>query len=170
LYPADPAKSRVRRSHRTDVGLRNRSKYCVFSILDALAIRNLPVWRPDRLVQVAALYRNGATVPVSFPAFQQLQQHQRVFLDLFGWTPGIKRNVEVDGELFPTSVRGVTGNYYETLGAAPRVGRLVASEDAAVAPGRPVAVLGYEFLGIGFDEKAGRRERPKNFEPENCQE
>jgi putative ABC transport system permease protein len=41
----------------------------IFSILDALVLRNLPVWRPDRLVQVAAIYPNGATVPVSFPAF-----------------------------------------------------------------------------------------------------
>lgn len=92
----------------------------IFSILDALTLRKLPVWRPDRLVQVAAVYRNGATVPVSFPAFQQLQQNQRVLSDLFGWTPGSNYNLEVDGELFPTSVRGVTGNYYGTLGAAAR--------------------------------------------------
>jgi predicted permease len=117
----------------------------IFSILDALMLRNLPVWRPDRLVQVAAIYRNGATVPVSFPAFQQLQQNQRVFSDLFGWTPGSNRNLEVDGELFPASVRGVTGNYYGALGASPLVGRLIAPEDAANSPGAPVAVVGYEF-------------------------
>jgi len=122
----------------------------IFSVLDALVLRNLPVWRPDRLVEVAAIYRNGATVPVSFPVFQQLQQNQRVLSDLFGWTPGIKRNVEVDGELFPSSVRGVTGNYYGTLGAAPLVGRLIAPEDAANSPGIPVAVLGYEFWNRRF--------------------
>jgi predicted permease len=122
----------------------------IFSILDALVLRNLPVWRPDRLVQIAAIYRNGATVPVSFPAFQQLQQNQRVLSDLLGWTPSIKRNVDVDGELFPTGVRGVTGNYYGTLGTAPLVGRLIAPEDAANSPGTPVAVIGYEFWNRRF--------------------
>jgi len=122
----------------------------IFSLLDALLLRNLPVWRPDRLAQVAAIYRNGATVPISFPAFQQLQQNQRVFSDLFGWRPSIKRNVEVDGEPSPTSVRGVTGNYYGTLGARPLVGRLIAPEDAANSPGTPVAVIGYEFWNGRF--------------------
>lgn len=45
----------------------------IFSILDALVLRNLPVWRPERLVQVAASYRNSSQVPLSFPVFQQLQ-------------------------------------------------------------------------------------------------
>ena len=119
----------------------------IFSLLDALVLRNLPVWRPDRLVQVAAIYRNGATVPISFPAFEQLQQNQRVFLDLFGWTPSIKSNVEIDAELLSTSVRGVTGNYYGTLGARPLIGRLIAPEDALDRAGTPVAVIGYEFWG-----------------------
>jgi predicted permease len=122
----------------------------IFSILDALVLRNLPVWQPDRLVQVAAVYRNGATVPVSFPAFQQLQQNQRVFSDLFGWTPSMKSNVEIDGELLPTSVRGVTGNFYGTLGAQPLVGRLIAPEDAIDRTGMPVAVIGYEFWNGKF--------------------
>ena len=122
----------------------------IFSLLDALVLRNLPVWRPDRLVQVAAIYRNGATVPISFPAFEQLQQNQRVFLDLFGWTPSIKSNVEIDAELLPASVRGVTGNYYGTLGARPLIGRLIAPEDALDRAGTPVAVIGYEFWNGRF--------------------
>lgn len=62
----------------------------IFSLLDALMLRNLPVWRPDRLVEIAATYRNGAKVPFSFPVFQQLQQNQRVFTDLFAWTAGLR--------------------------------------------------------------------------------
>jgi MacB-like periplasmic core domain len=67
-----------------------------------------------------------------------------------GWTPSVKRNVDLDGELFPTGVRGVTGNYYGTLGAAPLVGRLIAPEDAANSPGTPVAVISYEFWNRRF--------------------
>jgi hypothetical protein len=39
----------------------------IFSILDALLLRSLPVWRPDRLVEVAAIYRIGAKVPFPTP-------------------------------------------------------------------------------------------------------
>ena len=121
----------------------------IFSVLNALVLRNLPVWRPERLVEVAAIYRNGATVPVSFPVLQQLQENQRVFSDLFGWTPGLNYNVEINGELSRTTVRGVTGNYYGALGSAPLLGRLIGSEDAGT-PGTPVAVLGYEFWNRRF--------------------
>ena len=42
----------------------------IFSILDALVLRNLPVWRPNRLVQITAQYRNSPTVPFSFLVFR----------------------------------------------------------------------------------------------------
>jgi predicted permease len=121
----------------------------IFSVLNALVLRNLPVWRPDRLVEVAAIYRNGATVPISFPVLQQLQQNQRVFSDLFGWTPSLSYSVEINGELSRTTVRGVTGNYYGALGTTPLLGRLIGPEDAGT-PGTPVAVIGYEFWSRRF--------------------
>lgn len=121
----------------------------IFTVLNALVLRNLPVWRPDRLVEVAAIYRNGATVPVSFPVLQQLQQNQKAFSDLFGWTPGLDYNVEVNGELSRTAVRGVTGNLYGALGSSPLLGRLIGPEDAGT-PGVPVAVIGYEFWNRRF--------------------
>ena len=71
----------------------------IFSILDALVLRILPVWQADRLVQVTPIYRNGQTVPLSFPMFQQLQDNQRVFSALFGWTGSFRRNLEVDNAL-----------------------------------------------------------------------
>jgi predicted permease len=121
----------------------------IFTVLNALVLRNLSVWRPDRLVEVAAIYRNGATVPVSFPVLQQLQQNQSAFSDLFGWTPGLSYNVEINRELSQTRVRGVTGNYYGALGSSPLLGRLIGPEDAGI-PGTPVAVIGYEFWNRRF--------------------
>src|SRR5437588_10948086 len=55
----------------------------IFSILDALVLRILPGWQADRLVQVTPIYRNGQTVPLSFPMFQQLQDNQRVSSAVF---------------------------------------------------------------------------------------
>lgn len=122
----------------------------IFSILNALLLRSLPVREPDRLVEVAAIYRNGSQVPFSFPTFQLIQQNQRVFSSLLGWTGGSRRNLEVDGVLWLGTVRGVTGNYYSELGAAPLLGRLINADDAANTPGAPVAVIDHEFWNSRF--------------------
>ena|SRR5712692_3915330 len=50
----------------------------IFSILNALVIRELPVWQPEGLVQLSGLYRNGSKVPFSFPMFQELSHGQQV--------------------------------------------------------------------------------------------
>jgi predicted permease len=122
----------------------------IFSILNALLLRSLPVPEPDRLVEVAPIYRNGTQVPFSFPTFQLIQQNQRVFSGLLAWTGDSRRNVEVDGALLLGKVRGVTGNYYGELGAAPVLGRLINAEDVANTPGAPVAVIDYEFWNSRF--------------------
>jgi predicted permease len=116
----------------------------IFSILNALVLRTLPVWQPDRLVEVAPIYRNGAKVPLSSALFESLQQNQRVFSQLFSWTGGFSYNVEADSSLFVASVRGVSGNYFGALGATPLLGRFIGVDDA-VQGAVPVAVIGYEF-------------------------
>lgn len=54
----------------------------VFSILNALVLRNLPIWQPERLVEVAANYRNSREVPFSFSVFQLLQRESTSFLEM----------------------------------------------------------------------------------------
>lgn len=122
----------------------------IFSILNALLLRNLPVWRPDRLVEVGAIYRNGAKVPFSFPTFQELQRNQRVFSTLFAWSPPLETNLEWGGNLFPGTVRGVTGDFYSALGVNPLLGRLIEPTDAMGVPAAPIAVIGYEFWNRRF--------------------
>jgi len=116
----------------------------IFSILNALVLRRLPVREPDQLVEVAAIYRNNSHFPFSFPLFQQIQQNQRVFSDLFGWSGGAY-NVQIGNSIFVGTVRSVSGNYYSALGATPLLGRFISSGDASNIPGAPVAVLSYEF-------------------------
>lgn len=117
----------------------------VFSIFSALTLRELPVWRPERLVQLSGVYRNGARVPFSFPMFLEIEREQRVFSGLFGWTGSATFTVEADRTLSLTDVRAVSGNYYSELGVAPLLGRLIGLEDVGGTTGSQVAVIGYEF-------------------------
>ncbi len=114
----------------------------IFSVLDAVLLRELPVPQPRQLVQLSVVYRNGGEVPFSYPMFQGLDRWQRVFSGLYGWSGASLSNVEADGQLFLSAVRAVTGNYFTGLGGTPQLGRLIAPAD--VDHGTPVAVLGYE--------------------------
>jgi len=126
----------------------------IFSILNALLLRSLPVSEPHRLVQLNAIYRNGGTIPLSSPMYQQLAENQRVFSELFAWSGDQFRNVQIDSRLLLPTIRGVSGNYYGALGVSALLGRLIGAEDAEHTPGAQVAVLGYEFWDRGFGRDA----------------
>jgi predicted permease len=118
----------------------------IFSLLDALLLRDLPVRQPERLVELSVV-RRGSKIMFSFPMFREIERGQKVFSGLIGWSFGAATDVEINGVLSQAEVRSVTGNYYSELGAAPLLGRLLAPEDVNLAGtgSSPVAVIGYEF-------------------------
>ena len=50
----------------------------IFSLLDALLLRDLPVRRPDRLVELSVV-RRGNKIMFSFPMFREIERGQKVF-------------------------------------------------------------------------------------------
>ncbi|MGA8597676.1 MAG: ABC transporter permease [Bryobacteraceae bacterium] len=128
----------------------------IFTILNALVLRELPVWRPERLVEITGVYRNGSKVPFSFPMFQEIERRQRSFSSIFGWSFGLSLNVELNGTLLLTDVNSVTGNYYSELRATPLIGRLIEARDIRGTQADPVAVVSYGFWNdrLGHDSTA----------------
>ena len=118
----------------------------VFTLINALLLRDLPVRQPERLVQLS-LVRQGNRIPFSYPMFRELERGQRVFTGLIAWGDAGMVNVELNGVLSQAEVRAVSGNCYTELGATPLLGRLLTPEDANLSSGATpqVAVLAYEF-------------------------
>ncbi len=114
----------------------------IFSLLNALLLRDLPVWQPQRLVELSVV-RRGNKIMFSYPMFREIERGQKVFSGLIGWSFGTMSNVESGGALSQADVRSVTADYYSVLGATPLVGRLITLDDINTAA--PVAVLGYEY-------------------------
>jgi predicted permease len=113
----------------------------IFSLLDVLLLRDLPVQHPERLVELSVV-RRGHKIMFSYPMFREIERGQKVFSGLIGWTFGSMTHVELRGESFRADLRSVTGNYYSVLGATPLLGRLITPEDKETSP---VAVISYEF-------------------------
>jgi len=118
----------------------------IFTLINALLLRDLPVPQPERLVELSVV-RHGDKIPFSYPMFRELERGQRVFSGLIAWTEFAIPNVEVNGVFERTNVLAVANNFFSELGVAPLRGRLLISEDVNPQAGSTsqVAVIGYEF-------------------------
>jgi predicted permease len=119
----------------------------IFSLLNALLLRPLPVRDPARLVH---LYTTTAANPdrkgaLSFATYQQIRKNQRVFSDVFSGTGDGIYNLEANGVTYVGGVNSVTGEYFSSLGIQPVLGRWIAPEDVSLdgSLSAPVAVLDY---------------------------
>lgn len=119
----------------------------VFTLLNALVLRELQVREPQTLVDVRAVRPQGRPTGLTFPMFRELETRQRAFSSLIGWWGGAVINVEVGRTLVRGNIWAVTGNFYTELGAVPAFGRLLVPSDIdwnTLEPAR-VAVLGFGF-------------------------
>ncbi len=119
----------------------------IFSLLDGLELRNLPVPHPEQLVRFGAHIPGNDYAALSLPMFQEFSRGQKVFSGTFAWWGDIVFNAEIDGTLARADVWGVDNNFYPELAAVPEVGRLFDSEDEnlSATAAAQVAVLSYGF-------------------------
>ncbi len=116
----------------------------LFTIVDALLFRPLPVERPDRLVDVYTTSRDGDTYATSsYPDYLDLKAKNAVFADMLGFSPSLNAVKLAEGSR-PALGEIVTGNYFQVLGVKPLIGRTLLPDDDR--PGAPrVTVLSYRL-------------------------
>src|SRR5262249_23766346 len=119
----------------------------VFSLLNAVVLRELNVRRPQQLVSVTTLRRDGVENGLSFPMFEEVARRQQVFSTLIAHHGDGIFNVEANGAMYRVALWPVTSNFYSDLGVAPHAGRLIEANDDDLSRRAPemVAVLGYGF-------------------------
>jgi len=118
----------------------------VFSVVNALVLKPLPINDPDRVVFVQ---RVGSFVSHSFPFYRDLRDRNSTFEDLAGYRITM---MEVEANETPTHEWGylATGNYFDLLGVTPALGRFFRQADD-VAPGaNPYVVLSYDYWRTRF--------------------
>src|SRR5215469_1984763 len=117
----------------------------IFSLIDAVMLRMLPVQNPEQLAQITFLSPTSSRPPASVtnPIWEQVRDHQDAFSGVFAWSPEMFDLAE-GGEV--NNINGIyaSGDYFDVLGVHPAAGRLLtASDDVRNCPG--VAILGYGF-------------------------
>jgi predicted permease len=111
----------------------------MFSAVDAMLLRPMPIQRPDRIADVYTRGGDGDQYATSsYPDFLDFRGRNTVFEDMFGYSPAIaavkagERSRMALGEV-------VTGNYFRVLGVNAALGRTLRPEDDA--PGAPRTVV-----------------------------
>jgi len=110
----------------------------IFSILNVLMLRSLPVHDPGALVQFSWRYPSDPPQNIfSLANYELYRQHNTVFTDIVGLgrlaTDSHSGGAPVTGEV-------VTANFFQVLGVRARLGRVLDSSDGA--PGAaPVALV-----------------------------
>lgn len=126
----------------------------IFTLLDQLVVRSLPVAGADRLALIWSTGPNlGDTrgpMASSFPLCQQYQREARA-LEVVFCRAVLDAALTLDGAAEgagadPVRAELVSGNYFTALQVGPAVGRVFsAAADDRVDRGHPVAVLGHRY-------------------------
>ncbi len=141
----------------------------IYSFLDTILLRSLPVDRPEQLVlanwvsngRPAVIHglngtmhddKDGNTSP-NFPyaAYETLRANKDVVDNLFAFSDGVAHDLNVVARNQAEVLHGlyVSGNFFSGLGMAPAMGRLIAEEDDK-AGAAPVTVIAYKYWQSRF--------------------
>jgi predicted permease len=131
------------------------STAAVFTLVEVLLLRSLPVKSPEQLFTVAASERNIDLNPsyYSHGFYEHLRASHAFFRNAIASSTAVSSGVNLtDGGV---TDRGraelVSGNYFEVLGVSPAAGRVLAPQDDQISGTTPVLVFSYAFWQRRFN-------------------
>ncbi|HEY0875219.1 MAG TPA: ABC transporter permease [Vicinamibacterales bacterium] len=130
------------------LGLGIGANTAIFSLINILLLRPIPVAEPARLASVFTTdQRNPGNLPLSHLNYKDLREQNQVFSGMAAFTFA-QVNWSTGSEAQPVPVQAVSGNYFPLLGSEPVIGRgFLAEEDGKPTP---VAVLSHGFWERSF--------------------
>jgi putative ABC transport system permease protein len=125
----------------------------IYSLVNALMLRSLPVRHPDQLVEMLFKYPGDPRMN-SYPwkHYQRFRDQNHVFSDLIAMSRG---RLQVTGSAVePEVVDGVyvSANFFDALGLRPAIGRLIGPEEDQIGSNRAaVTVISWSYWQSRFN-------------------
>ena len=118
----------------------------IFSIVNALMLRDLPIAEPRQLIEVGRMTRGGPGFSFSYPVYERLRDQNSAFSGLIAMSRETIEGRPGHGPGAPAG-RFVSGNFFDTLGVTPLAGRLLSPRDDRLeaAGDSAVAVVSHRF-------------------------
>ena len=121
----------------------------IFTLVNGILLKKLPVPDPERIVQIQARLREFESSGFNYPAFRELRRQTGIFADVIGfWSRSAV--AEGDGDSYTVGFESVTGSFFSFFGARPALGRLIDEEDDRAEGAHPVCVLSYRIWQARF--------------------
>ena len=128
----------------------------IFSVVNSLLLRGLPVEAPEELVEIYQGEDDYAYLTLSYPDFADLRDSNEVFSDVVAYYLFMAMVDRDDGsEATIRNMEVVTGNYFSMLGVRPVLGRGFLPEEDATPGTHPVMVLGHGYWQSEFGGDPG---------------
>jgi predicted permease len=140
----------------------------IFTALNALLLKQIPVRDPDTLVRLRWYGKNDMVTSssdygfmvrgpnnenvrstFSYPMYQQFLSDNKTMSDLIACAPYSRLNVVVDGQAEVATSFISSGNYFRALGIRARIGRTILPEDD-VPSAPPVAMISSKYWHTRF--------------------
>lgn len=119
----------------------------IFSLVNALILRPLPIRKPAQLVRLFTIApaNPDSEGSLSLAMYEHIRENQRVFSGVFAWDGQGIANIEANGLKYAAGRSIVTGEYFSTLGIQPLLGRLITGQDLTTEGlSAAVAVISYD--------------------------
>ncbi len=126
----------------------------IFTLMDQLMLRLLPVKDPQQLVMIWStgphMGNNNGSRASSYPMYQDYQQKAGAFSYVF-CRYATPLSVSFNGRTERVSGELVSGNYFQAMGVQPALGRVFSpAQDDRVYEGHPSVVLSYQYWTTRF--------------------
>jgi predicted permease len=117
----------------------------IFSVVNVVLLRALPVPRPHQLIALTTIYPNDTEAMFSYPGYMQLRDGAASVAEAIAASRVRRDAITIDALPEVVNYKWVSGNYFDTLGVPAFIGRFLQPADDQSPPGVPVAVLSYSY-------------------------
>ncbi len=125
----------------------------IFTLVDQMLLRLLPVKHPEQLVLVATrgshYGNNRGANALSYPIYQDFRDQNQVFNGLL-CRFGLPLSMSFNGQTERVAGELVSGNYFDVLGVWAALGRTITPDDDKIPGGHPLVVLSHAFWKSRF--------------------
>jgi predicted permease len=125
----------------------------IFTFLDQILLRLLPVKEPKELVQLSMkgfhYGGNWGSNALSYPMYRDFSEHNTVFTGMFCRFP-YRVSLGFNGHTERASGELVSGMYFPVLGVGTALGRAFTPDDDVIPDGHPIVMLSYDYWKTRF--------------------
>ena len=119
----------------------------LFSVVNAVLLRNTPVQEPERLVEIySTLSEDFPYLTTSYPDYVSIRDGADAFSGVAGHA-FVRGILSTGGKPALTTGEAITSNYFDVLGVHPALGRAFRADENVAEGQHPVVVLSHTGSG-----------------------